>query len=106
MKTYVASSWFNRQNGSPRGRDSPIGPGKRSKHSFQSKTFMVEISFATKIPLSSIALALKGNEVDNTQDALRVLDIVLRQQAANWYLCSYLLFVYVRYYVLSVPVCS
>ncbi|KAH9745001.1 protein argonaute 16 [Citrus sinensis] len=80
----LEESRAKQQNGSPRGRDSPIGPGKRSKHSFQSKTFMVEISFATKIPLRSIALALKGNEVDNTQDALRVLDIVLRQQAANW----------------------
>ncbi|KAL9453733.1 hypothetical protein AB3S75_009356 [Citrus x aurantiifolia] len=79
----LEESRAKQQNGSPRGRDSPIGPGKRSKHSFQSKTFMVEISFSTKIPLRSIALALKGNEVDNTQDALRVLDIVLRQQAAN-----------------------
>lgn len=106
MKTYVVSSWFNRQNGSPSGRDSLSGPGKRSKHSFQSKSFMVELTFAAKIPLRSIALALKGNEVDNTQDALRVLDIVLRQQAANRYLCSYLLFVYVCYYVSSVLVCS
>ncbi|XP_020203105.1 protein argonaute 16 isoform X2 [Cajanus cajan] len=50
---------------------------KRSKHSFQSKTFIVEISFVAKIPLQSIAL----KEVES--DALRVLDIVMRQRAAN-----------------------
>ncbi|XP_027344511.1 protein argonaute 16 isoform X2 [Abrus precatorius] len=57
---------------------------KRSRHSFKSKTFMVEISFVTKIPLQSIALAVKGVESDaNSQDALKVLDIILRQHAAN-----------------------
>lgn len=46
---------------------------------------MVELSFATKIPMKSIFTALKGSEVDNgsTQDALRVFDIILRQQAAK-----------------------
>lgn len=48
-----------------------------------SKTFKVEISYAAKIPLMSVARLLKGTEVDNSQDALRVLDIVLRQQAAS-----------------------
>ena len=63
---------------------SPIeGPEKRSRRTLQSKTFTVELSYAAKIPLKSIALALKGANVENTQDALRVLDIILRQQAAN-----------------------
>ncbi|KAK7304843.1 hypothetical protein VNO77_42734 [Canavalia gladiata] len=57
---------------------------KRSKHSFQSKTFMVEISFVAQIPLHSVGLTIKGVESDsNSQDALRVLDIILRQRAAN-----------------------
>ncbi|PRQ52666.1 putative post-transcriptional gene silencing PAZ-Argonaute family [Rosa chinensis] len=56
---------------------------KRMKLSIQSKTFNVEISYAAKIPLKPIALALKGADADDGQDALRVLDIVLRQQAAN-----------------------
>ncbi|RDY01709.1 Protein argonaute 16, partial [Mucuna pruriens] len=57
---------------------------KRSKHSFQSKTFMVEISYAAKIPMQSIAIALKESESDaSSQDALRVLDTVLRQRLAN-----------------------
>ncbi|KAJ4830357.1 Protein argonaute 16 [Turnera subulata] len=57
---------------------------KRSKRSLHSKTFLVEISYSAKIPLKPIALALKGLEPDHgTQDALRVLDIILRQQAAK-----------------------
>ncbi|PRQ52668.1 putative post-transcriptional gene silencing PAZ-Argonaute family [Rosa chinensis] len=57
---------------------------KRMKHcSNRSKTFNVEISYAAKITFKSIALALQGAEVDNTQDALRVLDIILRQKAAK-----------------------
>ncbi|KAK9924461.1 hypothetical protein M0R45_032828 [Rubus argutus] len=56
---------------------------KRLKRSVQSKTFNVEITYAAKIPLKPIALAFNGAEAVNAQDALRVLDIVLRQQAAN-----------------------
>lgn len=65
---------------------SPHEENKRSKRSFQSKTFTMEISFAAKIPLQSIVLSLKGIEsYANSQDALRVLDTVLRQRAANRY---------------------
>ncbi|KAI5683232.1 hypothetical protein M9H77_04460 [Catharanthus roseus] len=60
--------------------------GKRAKHSLQSKTFKVEISYAAKIPLSSISLALQGANPEHVQDALRVLDVILRQQAANRHL--------------------
>lgn len=35
--------------------------------------------------MKSISLALQGAEPEKVQDALRVLDIVLRQQAANRY---------------------
>lgn len=72
--------------GSP-GADGSLNEGtKRSKHSFQSKTFKVEISFTAKIPLQSIALALEGVESDSdAQDALRVLNIILRQRAASMY---------------------
>ncbi|KAK3404423.1 hypothetical protein EUGRSUZ_K00736 [Eucalyptus grandis] len=57
---------------------------KRSKRSFQSRTFKVEISYAAKVPLKSILLGLKGKDKDNSaQDALRVLDIALRQTAAK-----------------------
>ncbi|KAF8008169.1 hypothetical protein BT93_K1988 [Corymbia citriodora subsp. variegata] len=64
--------------------ESPNGSTKRSKRSFQSKTFRVEISYAAKVPLKSIFLGLKGMDKDtDAQDALRVLDIVLRQTAAK-----------------------
>ncbi|KAI9176883.1 hypothetical protein LWI28_008243 [Acer negundo] len=81
----LEESRAKRENGNhPTAGDSPDGAGKRSKLSFRSNTFTVEISYSAKIPLKSIALALKGNDVDSgTQDALRVLDIALRQQAAS-----------------------
>ncbi|KAL5716047.1 Protein argonaute 16 [Ranunculus cassubicifolius] len=71
-------------NGSPGLSRSPSEIDcKRIKHSFQSTVFNVEISFAAKIPIRPIALALKGLKAENTGDALRVFDIILRQQAAK-----------------------
>ncbi|GMY09800.1 protein argonaute 16 [Fagus crenata] len=81
FQVVLEDSFSKRDTGSPGG--SPSEPSKRSKRSFQSKTFNVDISYAAKIPLRSVSLALRGAEADNSQDALRVLDIVLRQQAAN-----------------------
>ncbi|KAF8410786.1 hypothetical protein HHK36_003323 [Tetracentron sinense] len=82
--TVVLEESFAKRNGSPGLNGSPSEiDRKRSRRSFQSKTFKVEISFAAKIPMRSIALALNGNEGESTQDALRVLDIILRQQAAT-----------------------
>ncbi|CAN1124269.1 Protein argonaute 16 [Linum perenne] len=64
---------------------SPSSISKRTKCSIGSKTFKIEISYAAKIPLKPVVLALKGTEEDSSdiQDALRVLDIILRQQAAS-----------------------
>ncbi|XWS47380.1 hypothetical protein CRYUN_Cryun14cG0147400 [Craigia yunnanensis] len=57
--------------------------GKRSPDGDRSPVG-TELSYSAEIPLKSISLALKGVESDNSiQDALRVLDIILRQQAAN-----------------------
>jgi eukaryotic translation initiation factor 2C len=50
---------------------------------YNSKTFKVEIIFAAKIPMNAIANALRGQELENSQEALRMLDIILRQQAAK-----------------------
>jgi eukaryotic translation initiation factor 2C len=50
---------------------------------YHSKTFKVEISFAAKIPMQAIANALRGQESENSQEAFRVLDIILRQHAAK-----------------------
>ncbi|XP_057981140.1 protein argonaute 4B-like, partial [Malania oleifera] len=69
-------------NDSPGGGPSE-GDRKRFKRPYRSKTFKVEINFATKIPLQAIANALRGQESEQFQEALRVLDIVLRQHAAK-----------------------
>lgn len=47
---------------------------------------MVEINYVAKIPLKSVLLALSGAETEKVQDALKVLDIILRQTAANRYI--------------------
>ncbi|XP_004491186.1 protein argonaute 4-like [Cicer arietinum] len=76
----------NRNNGnaSPDGHGSPNDADKkRMRRAYRSKTFKVEISFASKIPLQAIANALKGHETENYQEAIRVLDIILRQHAAK-----------------------
>ncbi len=74
----------NNGNCSPDAQGSPNDSDrKRMRRPYQSKTFKVEISFAAKIPMQSIANALRGQESENSQEALRVLDIILRQHAAK-----------------------
>ncbi|OMO67515.1 Argonaute/Dicer protein, PAZ [Corchorus capsularis] len=74
----------NRNNGNANGHDSPNeSDRKRLRRPYQSKTFLVEISFAAKIPMQAIQNALCGQESENSQEALRVLDIILRQNAAK-----------------------
>ncbi|OMO91448.1 Argonaute/Dicer protein, PAZ [Corchorus olitorius] len=74
----------NRNNGNANGHDSPNeNDRKRLRRPYQSKTFLVEISFAAKIPMQAIQNALRGQESENSQEAFRVLDIILRQNAAK-----------------------
>ena len=74
----------NNGNASPDGHGSPNeGDRKRLRRPYHSKTFKVEISFAAKIPMQAIANALRGQESENSQEAFRVLDIILRQHAAK-----------------------
>lgn len=86
---YLSSSvilliYRNNGNASPDVHDEPNGQDKkRIKRPYQSKTFKVEISFAAKIPMQAIQNALRGQESENSQEALRVLDIILRQHAAK-----------------------
>ncbi|KMZ57729.1 Protein argonaute 4A [Zostera marina] len=65
-------------DGSPSGNDR-----KRIRKIMNSKTFKVEINFAAKVPMNSILSALKGYDSENSQEAFRVLDIILRQNAAK-----------------------
>ncbi|XP_047325590.1 protein argonaute 4A [Impatiens glandulifera] len=75
----------NRNNGN--GNASPGSPNdadkKRIRRPYQSKTFKVDISFAAKIPMQALAQALRGQESENSMEAFRVLDIILRQHAAK-----------------------
>ncbi|XP_078152182.1 protein argonaute 4A-like isoform X2 [Carex rostrata] len=68
--------------GSP-GGGSPSGSSKRLRKPYNTKTFKVELNFANKIPMSSIVQAMKGHESENSQEAFRVLDIILRQHSAS-----------------------
>ncbi|KAL8474253.1 hypothetical protein ACS0TY_030902 [Phlomoides rotata] len=80
--TVILEESIARSNGSV--SDGSLGdPSKRSKRSLQSKIFKVEISYAAKVPLQSVSHALQGAEPEYVQDTLRVLDIILRQQAAK-----------------------
>lgn len=73
----------NNGNASPDGGSPNESDRKRLRRPYQSKTFKVEISFAAKIPMQAIGNALRGQESENSQEALRVLDIVLRQHASK-----------------------
>ncbi|CAL0301773.1 unnamed protein product [Lupinus luteus] len=59
------------------------GKDKRMRRASQSKTFKVEISYAAKIPLQAIPNALRGQDSEHFQEAVRVLDIILRQHASK-----------------------
>ena len=71
-------------SGSPEGNSSPNeSDKKRSKRQGRSKTYKVAISYAAKIPVQAIANVLNGKETEHFQEAVRVLDIILRQHAAK-----------------------
>lgn len=59
------------------------GDRKRVKKQFQSKQLNVLINYATKIPMQAIVNAIRGQDSEHFQEAVRVLDIVLRQNAAK-----------------------
>jgi hypothetical protein len=103
MNVNMHQFFFRAAGGSPQ-HGSPSQAGKkRVKRSHLPEKFIVAISYAAKIPLKSVALALRGSESKHAQDALRVLDIVLRQQQAKRYpplLChckSFVLLLYLSF---------
>ncbi|VAI81356.1 unnamed protein product [Triticum turgidum subsp. durum] len=63
---------------SPEGSDT-----KRVSRPYQSKIIKVELSFAAKMPMAAIAQAIRGEESENSLEAIRVLDIILRQHSAK-----------------------
>nr|GEV94390.1 protein argonaute 4 [Tanacetum cinerariifolium] len=71
----------NRNNGSASQENN--ADKKRLCRAYQSKTFKIELSFGAKIPMQAISQAVRGQEFENSQEALRVLDIILRQHAVR-----------------------
>ncbi|KAL7614478.1 hypothetical protein Lser_V15G06693 [Lactuca serriola] len=66
-----------------RGGSPSDGETKRSRRVPQSKQFKVTISYATKIPIQAIVNALQGHDSEQFHEAVRVLDVLLRQHAAK-----------------------
>lgn len=56
---------------------------KRSRRPPQSKSYTVTISYATKVPIQAIFNALQGQNSEQFNEAVRVLDVLLRQHAAK-----------------------
>lgn len=56
---------------------------KRMKRLMPCKTYKVELSLLGKIPLSAIDKVLRGQESDDCQGPLKVLNIILRQKSAK-----------------------
>ncbi|PKI67243.1 hypothetical protein CRG98_012384 [Punica granatum] len=74
-----ATSSRTQGNASSDGDGSPnMADRKRLRRPCQSKTYKVEISLAAKIPLQAIASALQGQDTENSQEAFRMLDIILK----------------------------
>ncbi|XP_051145305.1 protein argonaute 4A-like [Andrographis paniculata] len=59
------------------------GGRKRLRKHIRSKTYKVAINYAAKVPMQAIADALRGRDSDHYQEAVRVLDVMLRQNAAK-----------------------
>ncbi|KAL2943015.1 Protein argonaute 4A [Bienertia sinuspersici] len=70
------------RGGSP-GEEDTNGDKKRFRRPQRSKTYKVELTYATKIPLQAITIALRGQDSEHFQEAVRVLDTILRQHAAR-----------------------
>ncbi|KAG0495504.1 hypothetical protein HPP92_000195 [Vanilla planifolia] len=69
--------------GSPGGESPCSGIQKLSRRSFLAKAFNIQIRYATEIPFRVIELAVKGSETEQTKDAVKVLNAILRQRHAK-----------------------
>ncbi|KAI3747368.1 hypothetical protein L6452_09822 [Arctium lappa] len=68
--------------GSPNGSPNESG-SKRSRRPPQCKSYKLQINYATKIPIQAIFKALQGQDSEQFHEAVRVLDVLLRQHAAK-----------------------
>ncbi|CAO2184941.1 unnamed protein product [Urochloa humidicola] len=74
----VATSRTPGENRSPGGSDM-----KRMKRPFHVQIFEVELSLKRNVPMDAIARVLRGQESEKHEEAIRVLDIILRQNSAK-----------------------
>jgi eukaryotic translation initiation factor 2C len=63
----------------------PNEVAKRMKRQSRSKSFKVEITYLAKIPLQEIEKVVQGQEFEHHQEVLKVLDVILSQNATNQY---------------------
>ncbi|GKB96912.1 argonaute 4A-like protein [Tanacetum coccineum] len=70
-------------NRTVRGGSTRDNDTKRSRRAPESKSYTVKINYATRIPIQAIFNALKGQESEQFNEAVRVLDVLLRQHAAK-----------------------
>ncbi|RZC44177.1 hypothetical protein C5167_037125, partial [Papaver somniferum] len=71
-------------NGSPAGNGSLNDADREMmRRPYCFRIFKVELSFAVKIPMQAIGNVLCSQESENSKEALRVLDIILRQLVAE-----------------------
>ncbi|MCD7465547.1 Protein argonaute 4A [Datura stramonium] len=77
-----AYKWWLARGENP-GENPSDADRKRSKRQPWSKSYKVVIKYAAKIPMQAIANALRGQDSEHYQEAVRVLDTVLRQHAAK-----------------------
>ncbi|OIT40115.1 PREDICTED: protein argonaute 4A-like [Nicotiana attenuata] len=82
LEDLSSSSRSTTQGGSLEGSPSEADK-KRSKRQPRSKAYKVVIKYAAKIPMQAITNALRGQDSEQYQETVRVLDIVLRQHAAK-----------------------
>jgi eukaryotic translation initiation factor 2C len=55
------------------------------KRQSRSKSFKVEITYLAKIPLQEIEKVVQGQESEHHQEVLKVLDVILSQNATKQY---------------------
>ncbi|XP_021724565.1 protein argonaute 16-like isoform X2 [Chenopodium quinoa] len=63
--------------------DNPIEPTKKSKHSLAPKLFKVELNYCREICVQPVAVNNEEHNLCETEDALRVINTILRQRAIN-----------------------
>ncbi|KVI08483.1 Argonaute/Dicer protein, PAZ [Cynara cardunculus var. scolymus] len=82
LESLLSNRMLRGAGGSPNGSPNESG-SKRSRRPPQCKSYKLHINYATKIPIQAIFKALEGKDSEQFHEAIRVLDVLLRQHAAK-----------------------